>query len=146
MNINTPMYTHTHRTNGHDSKYARQCTKNLNCPTQECLVFRGYAVRDAAATQFLRDEATNPETPCFFLPYFVGIGPTINTANSGKKEAVVNMCSTKQLSRQKERKTHKRLEVLTAKMSMFVLWVVTPCAPVGRYQLFGGTYRHHLQP
>jgi hypothetical protein len=29
---------------------------------------------------------------------------------------------------------------------MFVLWVVTPCAPVGRYQLFGGTYRHHLQP
>jgi uncharacterized membrane protein YqjE len=37
-------------------------------------------------------------------------------------------------------------EVLTVvKMTMLVIWVVTPCGLVGRYQRFGQTYCLHLQ-
>jgi hypothetical protein len=39
-----------------------------------------------------------------------------------------------------------RFEVLRAvQMSVLVLWVVTPCGLVGRYQRFGGTFCFHLQ-
>jgi hypothetical protein len=38
-----------------------------------------------------------------------------------------------------------RFEVLTAKISMLVFWVVTPCGLVGEYESFGGTYCLHLQ-
>jgi hypothetical protein len=39
-----------------------------------------------------------------------------------------------------------RTEVLTAvKLSVLVVWVVTPCGLVGRYQCFGGTYCFRLQ-
>jgi hypothetical protein len=39
-----------------------------------------------------------------------------------------------------------RSEVLTAvRMSILVLWIVTPCGLVGTYQRFGETYCLHLQ-
>jgi hypothetical protein len=42
--------------------------------------------------------------------------------------------------------TYMRFDVLTAvRMSMLLLWVVTPCELVGRYQRFGETYCLHLQ-
>jgi hypothetical protein len=31
-------------------------------------------------------------------------------------------------------------------LSVLVLWVVTPCGLIGRYQCFGGTYCLHLHP
>jgi hypothetical protein len=34
---------------------------------------------------------------------------------------------------------------MTVRMTMFFIWVLTPCRLVGRYQHFGGTYCLHLQ-
>jgi hypothetical protein len=40
-----------------------------------------------------------------------------------------------------------RFESLTeVKVSMLVLWIITPCGFVGRYQLLGRIYCLHFQP